>query len=146
MPALGWPLQGVGWRAGGSLVAGDGRLWNTHYVEAHETRYEPVGVPRPAWWLLIAVLTLVCAIAFSIVTATYLASPAQDCEVNSRDVLVCEDVAVAPWVFGIAASVLGVVTLGAAVMFVASGGLSTLPWFKQRAAEIADLARRLFRT
>lgn len=95
--------------------------------------YEPLDVPRPVWWLLTALLATVFGLIFLGVTITYLSSPALDCELTNNDTVVeCDEVPVATTVFAVAAAAMGVVAVVSAVVFLALGGVSTLPWVREQ--------------
>jgi hypothetical protein len=117
--------------------------WKTQPVE-ESPRYEPINIPRPVWWLILASLCLLFAMLFLFAMLTYSVNPATDCD-PSPDGLDCEEIPGAPVVFASAAAVAGVAALGSLGLFLVTGGLATLPWIADQLSSAWQFMRRRVR-
>lgn len=96
-----------------------------------QAEYEKLDVPRPVWWLLLSALCLLFALIFLVTMATYLRSPALECD-PIGDTIECDEISGAPAVFAAAAGVMGLLALLTGGVFVLTGGMATLPWVRER--------------
>lgn len=94
---------------------------------AQSPEYEPINIPRPVWWLILAGIAVVFALLFLFAMFTYSVNPATECD-PSPEGLSCDEISGAPVVFASAAAIASIVALGSLGLFLASGGLATLPW------------------
>jgi hypothetical protein len=94
---------------------------------ADTPEYEPINIPRPVWWLLLAAICILFAMLFLFAMFTYSVNPATECD-PSADGLKCQEIPGAPVVFATAAGIAAIVAGAALVVFGLTGGLATLPW------------------
>ena len=107
-------------------------------------QYEPIEIPRPVWWLILAGVSLVFAFLFLFAMFTYSVNPATECD-PSPEGLSCEEIPGAPVVFASAAGIAGLVTLGSLGVFLAAGGRDSLPWVRDQLAAAWQFLRRRVR-
>ena len=89
--------------------------------------YEPIAIPRAVWWLILAAICLLFSLLFLFSMFTYSVNPATDCS-PSADGIECDEIPGAPVVFASAAAIAGLLSAGSLLVFVATGGIATLPW------------------